>query len=302
MHTIAWRAMVPVVLVALILSAGCHAIPQTPHAAKLDDPGMLATSAPLYWHNHRLPVLPAGAKIALVEFSVEYVEEKLESPTKAQPVIFGTEYGITGLALTAVGVSKTRLELDGKAMPLLPDEMHDIFVRELESYGLTVLPDADVRKCASYALFTCWKPGSAYLLQRLDFTGSDTGNAKQLPVYPSEGHIAVKGARNMYVKDAEAALLKECGADAVVRARFRVGLYKGRAAVERGSKVFVTTASGSGELRAVRSLVSESAIAEKGSFKLFRGTVYSPEWDRFRSAILETFPPYASMAVGVLRQ
>jgi hypothetical protein len=287
-----------VVLVLAIFFAGCHAAPKS-----MPDPDKLATApASEYWKADRVPQIRAGAKLAILEFSVEYVTEKIESPTESQPEIFAADYGAAGFVLTSAGVGKKTLSLDKELMASLPNEFYSVFVDELREAGYEVVPTETLRAAKSFKYFKSFKPGFSHAGQRLNPMGADTGNIKATKVHPADGLIVLKNAGRMRIADAEASLAQELGADAVMRVRFRVGLFRGRPTIEAGSKITVTTIGATGSIHSTRSIVSEKCICEKGSFRFFRGLVYTPDVAQYRECLVPMFPWYSRMAVGSFAQ
>lgn len=286
----------PVTLCLVALVAGCHAAPKTIEGADK----LAAAPAAAYWEADHVPALGPGAKIAIVEFSIAYVTEKIESPTEAQPEVFAADYGATGFVLTNAGVGKVTLSVDRSLMAALPNEFYCVFTDQLKSSGYEVLPAETVRAAKSFAAFKSFEPGFSHFGQRLNPMGADTGNIKATKVYPADGLIILKNAGRLPVADAEWNLANELGADAVMRVRFRAGLYRGRPTLESGSRITVTTKTASGSLHSTRSIVSQECICEKGPFKLFRGKVYSPDAARYRECLASIFPWYSGLALGSL--
>ena len=299
MHAISRSRLLFAALVAACagLAAGCHSVPSTRRAGELDDPAKLTQAAPHYWEKKGTACPSSAKRIAIIEFSVDYVSEKLLSPSKAQPKVSGIDYSTSGFVLTTIGVWKNKTTFDESFKTALPEEMYEIFVRELESHGYSVVPLEEVRKAEAYSRLAAEKPGASSFWQRLSIAGSDTGTTKKMQVYPAEGLVTIKGTGGAKVEDVEAALAKEIGADATIRARFRVGLYDQRATVERGSWIFIRTTTGAQELTASMSLESEEEVAGKGEFKAFQGRIYKVDSAKYRAAIGEIFPAFVDMAL-----
>jgi hypothetical protein len=279
------------------LATGCHSVPSTRRAAALDDLATFTQAAPRYWGKKGAACPSSTKRIAIVEFSVDYVSEKLLSPSLAQPTFGGIDYTTEGFILTTIGFWRTKTAFDEPLKSALPTEMYEIFVRELERRGYSVVPLEEVRRAEAYSRLAAEKPGASSLWQWLSVVTTDTGNAKKMQVYPAEGLVTIRNANGAKVEDVEAALASEVGADACIRARFRVGLYDRRATVERGSRIFIWTPMGGEELWASTSLQSYEQVADKGEFKAFQGRVHTVDSAKYREAIGEIFPVFVDMAL-----
>jgi|GEM_PF-2470621 len=290
------------VLLAVGMASGCHSAPQTMRAVNLEGETKIA-SAGEFWERRGLGPIGAGGgrRVAIIEFSVEYVTEKLEFPGKSQPKVFGTQYGMTGFAATSVGIGRTQAVFDGELKRKLPGALYGQFEGELKRAGYDVTAMEKVAGARAYSSFKTRKAGPSGLARWLDIGGNDTGNPKKIESYPAEGLQVIKGEGSKEFNAAAADIMNELQADVVLAAKVRLGLFAGRASVEQGSRIWAVTATESGQLWARRSLLSEEPVAQKGKWRLFRGRVYEIDGDRYRAAMEKLFPAYVSLAPVELR-
>ena len=98
---------------------------------------------------------------------------------------------------------------------------------------MEVYPNRFVVDSDAYKKFLTVDKDESSFFQRFNIVGSDTGRIRGSVTYPAEGLGVITGAEGGDVIDVDAELMKELGADYVVRARFRVGVHKGAASIER---------------------------------------------------------------------
>jgi len=296
-----------------LLLAGCHAAPEKyrvsgigPDAASSGDPAVFweagtasADPAVYYWEAGTASAgFPAsGKKAAIVDFTVEYVTTELEGPGDKQPKLGGVEFSTYGFVLTLFGVGKKQVVYDDKFKEELPARMYAIFTKELSSRGVEVLPVETVTAAAAYARLRTVKPGSASAAQFFNIKGSDTGNPKRIEVHPAPGLVTIKNGASKGDLSLEREILAETGADVAVRAHFRVGVWRGAATVEHGSRIDFVSAAGSSTVTAVKSLISDDSCCDSDAVKVFRGRVYQVNSEKYLAGINEIAPPFAGMGL-----
>jgi hypothetical protein len=99
--------------------------------------------------------------------------------------------------------------------------------------------------------------------------------------------------------EAERSVLEKTGADWVIRATFRVGIYREHLSVEQDSRIVATSAKKVGSTKSRRSLLSPDPAVDPKEFEAFRGDVFRIDTTRFLGALDRTMPVYARM--GVIR-
>jgi hypothetical protein len=316
-------AAVVAVAAALMTVSGCHAAPASFATANLADPLSLERAAPIYGKATTLPdvcaaadglaapetsttgkgtaAAPARPRIAIAEFTVEFVTDKLDTPFKQQPVAGTTEYGYIGLPATLIGIGRRTVVYDDVLKRHLPDELYDVFVRQLAAGGLDVLPAATVAAAPAYKEFVTANPGSTKPGEIFNIMGSDTGRTKRLEYWPAKGLATLTHPTEGSFDTVERRLLAETDALTVLRVRVRVGVWRGYASVERETRIEVTAAHGAGHMVQQRSIVSDEMSIDESKWKLFRGSVYPVRTSSFAHAMEEVFTPDAAMAVDMLK-
>ncbi|MDX2148772.1 MAG: hypothetical protein SFZ23_14760 [Planctomycetota bacterium] len=284
---------------------GCHSAPK--HVASLDDASRGKPAAATYWKNLGVPEMPQGgrSRLGITEFSVEYVVSKRYGLFGSRPVAGVDEYSITGGITDLVGIGRDQLELEPQVMSELPGALHAQFARQLQDVGFEIIPLAQVAAAPAYQQIESFTPGAAYPVQFLNVVGSDTGRPKQIKVYPADGLKVVKG-NGPRADEIKRSLLKELGADVLASVRLRVGVDSGFASVERESSVRLTWLDEagnlkSGEIKAIKSLLSDAKVNADDSFALFQGDVNTVDPALYREQLMAAFKPYASLAVQTLQ-
>lgn len=277
---------------------GCHPAPMTYSAADLQTPDARARAAQLYWQRNNVPPLrPKGyRRIALVDFSVEYVTAKIEMPGRTQPTFSPPAIAPGHIGLEYSGLFRKQLSFDQSFCRQLADELHQMFVSHLTARGFEVCAPAEIRQAPAYQRLKTSPCDDGSILQELNLVGSDTGRTKKTITYPATGLQIVVGAVSEDIEDVELDLLDQLHADVSLRARIRVGVYQNHASVERGSIVWVLTRDLVGNITANRSLVSDSIVVTRAGFLPLQGELYTVDSHQYLEAMRLLFPAYISMA------
>lgn len=269
---------------ALLASAaltGCYAAPDALSDAGLDLASARFALAPEYWRNDAVPPVAAGQRprVALAEFTVEYVTAQQYGLLGSRPVVGVDEFTITGRAIDLVGIGRDTVEFDDRMRPALASALRDRFVSELSARGYDVTPAADIAAATSYSGFESLAPGAAYPLTFFNVLGSDTGRPKEILAYPASG-LKVIPKSQVDQSAVERRLLDELAADVALRVRLRVGVDSGHGWVGQDSSVRVAWTDPEtgelvfGELHATRSILTDEPITLSDDFELLRGDVY----------------------------
>jgi len=92
-------------------------------------------------------------------------------------------------------------------------------------------------------------------------------------------------------------VLQAIEVDRVVRARFRVGIYRGLLSVEQDSLIMATANDRLETIKAQRSLLSPTPAVDPKKFEAFRGDVFLIDPTRFLQALDQTFPAYVRLGI-----
>lgn len=249
--------------------AGCSGPAHTYSVVELTSPDVQQRAANTYWKRHDVPIMRdyGYKRVAIVDCSVEFVTRKVEAPLKA-----------------------VEIKYEHALYQAVADELYATFVAALESRGLEVIPGETVQSAVAFRGFVT----QLSIEQSWFGIASDTGRIKRTLIRSPGALRIVEKGRDVEVESVEAALIKEIGADVALRLRARVGVYEGRASLERGTTIWVLSEDVVGNLTADRSLLSDERVA----FEKTEGgtTVYSVETEKYVAAMRKMIPPFIEMA------
>ena len=114
-------------------------------------------------------------------------------------------------------------------------------------------------------------------------------------IHPAVGLKLIQGATSGDIEDVDAQLLAELGADVTLRARFRVGVFNGRASIESGSVITITGPRILGSYTSRRSILSKQAVLNGEGFTPFVGDRYDVHDGKYRLAMDSLFNNYISL-------
>ncbi len=289
-------------LVLLAALTGCHEPASKLSQANLDEPSKVKSAAASYWE-HEPPNRPTTGyrKVALVEFAIEYVTEKLESLSDNQPGVVIHEFIPIGFATSMAGAGRIRIQLDEAMRKEFPDELHRFFVDRLEAEGMKLVPSEAIRASKAYGNLRIEKPGYRDLGHAFNVAGTDVGVPRLLVVEPATGFDVIVGTNDFRtVEQVEQDIIKEVGADVALRVRFRLSVYRQYASMEKWSILRVTKSDTFGYHFAERSLVSDETVVKKEEFLPVAGIIKQIDTDQYRLAIKKLYPPFLNMAVHTL--
>lgn len=288
----------------MCLAAGCHEPAAKLSEANLDDSAKLKAAADRYWDQDPSFIPPTGfRKVALLEFAVEYVTEKLESLSDTQPGVVIHEFIPIGLVTSLAGAGRIRIQFDEALCKELPDEMLRCFEKKLRDAGFDLISRESIRSTNAFNKLTLGKPGHVDLGHAFNVAGTDVGVPRLLVMEPATGFDVILGTNDgRTVEQVEQDLIKEIGADAALRVRIRVSVYRQFASIEKWSIVRVTDDDMSGYHFAARSLISDETVVKKEDFLPVAGIIKQIDAEKYRRAIASLYPPYLAMAAQVLIQ
>ena len=291
-------------LIIVLLGAvtGCHEPASSLSQADLGEASKVKSAAPSYWEYQTQQIPMTGyRKVALVEFAIEYVTEKLESFADNQPRVVFHEFIPIGLATSMSGVGRIRIQLDEAMRREFPDELHDYFVKQLAAEGLQLVSQESIRATKAFKSLSLGKPGHTDLAHAFNVAGTDTGVPRLLVIEPAKGFDVILGTNDMRtVEQVEQDIIKEVGADVALRVRFRLSVYRQVASIEKWSILRVTKSDTFGHHFAERSLLSDEPVVKKEEFLIVAGVVKQIDSDLYRQAIKKLYPPFLDMAVQTL--
>lgn len=286
------------------LAGGCFSSPRHAADLKLDEPAALAAHAPTYWDAHALPTsaFAPRPRVAILEFSVEYVTVKRLGLFGSRPIADIQEFSITGGAAHLAGLGREKLDLDEATMAQLPAALEKRFEHTLESAGFDVVAPDRVAATPAYAALLALTPGEPYAGQFLSPLGSDTGRPKEIRVFPTAGLKVLPRDADNQLGDLRS-VLADAGAELGLIVRVRVGADGGFASIERDSHIRVITPAGQtpGRLTALHSILSDGRIAADESFKFLSGSVTTADAALYREEVQRLADPFLGMAVAELR-
>ncbi len=289
-----------------LLLGGCYSAPSHVAALKLDAPEGLVVQAPKYWDAKGLSTqaFAARPKVAIVEFSVEYVVEKRLGLFGSRPVADAGEISLTGGVADIVGFGRETFELDDATMQSLPAAIQPHFEQRLTDAGFEVLSADRVTKSAAFKTLAGPKPGALYPILFHNLFGSDTGRPKEIRIYPAS-NLKILDGDSQAQRTAVREILAQCGADIGLIVRVRVGADDGYASIEQDSEIRVISAgepgAPAGRLTAMRSILSDATITKTDGFELFSGSVTRADPALYKAELSSIVGPFMGMAITTLR-
>lgn len=270
--------------------------------------------APQYWEKTGLPDLTRAerGRVVLSGFSVEFIAAKKEGFFKRQPFASAPPISPFGVGVELSGLGRKRIlfteEVQLDVIESLRDQLIDLFERE---YGYEVVPHLDVLASEAYQKFEFLDidaTGGRGTFQQANLISSDTGTVRAAELRPATGYRLLNDNMDSeMVREIGRELAAELGADAAIRVRMRVGIYRGLAALEKGSRVEMSIlprddrpgATGVMEMR--RSMLSEQSVSSFDSFVPFQGERREVVGDAFVDAISEILGVSLDLFNRVLR-
>jgi hypothetical protein len=126
--------------------------------------------------------------------------------------------------------------------------------------------------------------------------GADTGVVLRTRTVPAPGLGVLQGARRDQ-QTAEARILQETRADVAVAVRLRVGIFRGKPALEQRSMIRLTAPEGSTTLRARHSLVTDLVAAVPMRFQPLVGRIQEVDSETFSSELMAMLPKFVALAL-----
>jgi hypothetical protein len=287
------------------LLSGCHEPPKTLSAAGIDTAKERARLGPEYWKRNNVANLSKYEydRAAITEFLVEFVTQQREGSMfgAGEPVVGGPT-SIVGAGVEASGANRKEIEYPEEVFSQLPGELYQAFVEQLAERNVQVVPTGQVTSTQAYQRLKLEpQAGKSTVNFGNVMIASDTGRILEAPAYSAPGLATVKGAKDKKdgVDQIQLALLKEVDADVALRVRILVGQYQERAAILRGSGIWVTSKDVVGNLSTERSLLSDAKVITSKEWVPVKGEVIKINGSGFMQTIRRLFPHYVAMGLDV---
>jgi hypothetical protein len=325
-----WVVTLTAPLIALMLSAGCSALPRPISEARFvtTSPNTPAGELPAdvsgqYWkreQSREIKVGPAwivqiieragpldeelhsGRRVAITEFSVEFVDVQLQNPfghptminSDSTPMPAPTLPVQPGREPSAVGPGGQAPMSTGDQINM-SQALQNVFEQYLRDNGLIIVPQKAVTACAGY---TKLKPvpsvSSSWSLFIKPVT-TETGVVLRTHTVAAPGlGVATRDAAAL--ASAEAEIMRETAADVVMAVKLRVGTYHRKAALEPNSLIRWTTAQGPINLTAQRALLSNADVTDTSRLIPVSGRTEPVHHDQFVRSLEVMLPVFVGLA------
>lgn len=250
----------------------------------------------------------AGNKIAIVEFTVDYV-------TSRDKVLGKNQLNLMTVARVA-GVGRREYNFDESLKTSLPDQLYAEFVNKLQAQGYEVVSMDEVAAAIERAEMVEGKAGvkkgGTY------YHGFLSGGGKQkVQIYPVSGLPRLYDGFFTFGKNARAMgnVMGDLGAGTALRVHMRLGLHNGKATAEAGSSIDVFTGLESyelsgkknyycktfGKIQGHNTLYYDSPVVDEKRFEAFKGNVWDVNSEDYAAAIRKFYPTYAAMGLSFLK-
>jgi hypothetical protein len=320
-----WIVTLTAPLIALTLTAGCTPLPRTASEKGFVATAYDATAAAVppdvareFWtreHSREIKFgrggivsiiektgppdeeLTVGRRVAITEFSVEFVDVQFQnpfghptmiksSPAPALPAQPGTD-------LSSAHSEQTPMSTADQVQ--ISQALRDVFERHLRENGLIIVPQTDVTASAGYANLKPRPSVSSPWAQVLKPVTTDTGVVLRTHTVAAPG-LGVATCGTAALASAESEIKRETAADVVMAVKLRIGTYHQKAALEQNSSIRWTAADRSITLTAQKSLVSESNVTDDSRFILYAGRFEPVQQERFVGQLETMLPAFVGLA------
>jgi hypothetical protein len=320
-----WILILTAPLIALMATAGCAPLPRVASETGLVATRHDATPAAVppevageFWKRERSreirlgrggivwilessgppdEELTVGRRVAITEFSVEFVDVRLENPF-GRPTMINSSAAPTRAVQPRTGPSGARTRQT--PMPTadqiqLSEVLRDVFERHLREKGLIILPQTDVTASAGNANLTPRSSVNSPWAQILKPVTTDTGVVLRAHTVAAPG-LGVATRNRAALASAESEIKRETEADVVMAVKLRVGIYHQKAALEQNSSIRWMTADRSITLTAQKSLVSESTVTDDSRLLPFAGRIELAHQEQFVRQLEAMLPAFVGLA------
>ncbi|MCE9591518.1 MAG: hypothetical protein K8S99_13450 [Planctomycetes bacterium] len=286
------------------LLTGCHQPPRpqsTYHEADLSVPssssGVDVNSA--IWDRGKLPNLGVheGKRVAIVQFEVEFVTSAWEAPPWVPASPDQTEEPKKARQLRLEAFQRKTITYPPGFEKQMADELYAMLVTELEKHGRSVVPVREMRASQVYNRLKRYDGAQSRGMDTAYRADPDMSYPNGVVVCPGGGLGSVDGSDAGPIEEVAIALLKELNADVAAAARLRVSVFRGRATIERGSKVWLLSRDVYGTGAMVRSLASDRGVVVQPEFHAVYPNRYDIDADAYRAAMQKMFPALITLVL-----
>lgn len=263
--------------------AGCSPVNTTGDVSVADPGGLDRAVFGSYWEPGRLPDLGQVQRVAIAEFTIEFVTERVLRISDAPE---------TSKRVTDWGKSLKRQ---------LPDRLYAKIVERMEARGKAVTPRDAVSRTPALGRYAVPTGAGMPVVRHNPPAASSTGKIIVTELRAAPGLPVLADPANAQAVEIDRALAAELGVDTIVRARYRVGVYHGRATVEDGSIVTITTPTESVTLRSKRTLASEFSVQQNYGYQPNVNGEYRVSERVYLGAIDDLFVAYAGLAFEAMK-
>jgi hypothetical protein len=320
-----WIVALTAPLIALTLTAGCTYLPRTASETGFVTTANNETAAAVppdvageFWkreHSREIKFgrggivsiieragppdeeLTVGRRVAITEFSVEFVDAQFQNPF-GHPTMINSSSAPTppvqpGADLGSARTNQTPMSTADQIQ--ISQALRDVFERHLRQNGLIIVPQADVTASAGYANLKPRLSVSSPWAQFLKPVTTDTGVVLRTHTVAAPG-LGVATCGRSALASAESDIKRETDADVVMAVKLRVGTYHQKAALEQNSSVRWTAADRSITLTAQKALVSESNVTDASRSILFAGRTEPVHQEQFVRELQAMLPAFIGLA------
>ncbi len=221
---------------------------------------------------------------------------KSVTPTSRQALVGGPFTALSAV-VDLSGVYRMRVDYPRDVTRSIPLDVYASLVEALQLRGMTVVDPARTVRTRPYRRVDRSTVEFSSPIQYIDPRGSDAGRPNQLEIYPAWPLRVICEQSHAVLGAAESAIRTELQADVSLRLRLRVGVYKGRAALERGSVLHITDNESRHRVVAQRSVISDRIVATHDDYEIISGRAQLVNWESFTDAIQIITPMYLSEAL-----
>lgn len=281
----------------LMLSHGCSSGPKSVSAADLRNESVRRRVASEFWIRQDLPKVrrSRNPRVAITEFTVEFVTERLVTPTDGGPLTDSPIVSPLAEGIGLTGLAKANYTFSDELKREVTDMIYAQFCGLLLQRDFQVLERSEVSGAMAYGQFVLAEEQTVRSLDPLA-AGSDTGRVKAIELQPVSGLAVIDRAEGEALEAVEAKLINELNADVSLRVRIRIGVHHDRATLERGSIVSVVGSDFIGSVAAIQSITSDTPVVCERRFLPVEGETSTVDDIDFLIAMQETFPLWMMMA------
>ncbi len=278
----AHRRLRSLALLSLLVLIGCAPIRREDDVTVADPGSFDRLMFGDYWEAHDVPPPAEGRRVAIAGFELEFVMVR----------VGGRSSHYTG--------DEVKMHYSEELRRKLPGRLLALWTERLRERGREVVALGDAARATGYARYAKHPDEKPHLVRHDVPLDSAAGLIRATEVRRPDGHQGVVPGSASDALDRE--LAKELGVDAVLRARFRVGVFRGHATIEEGSLVTISSREKTGRLESVRTLSSTaSVLPEYGELPSPDGVFVVKDASYF-DAMDSLFHNYGALAIQALSE